>query len=417
MKANKRQQEVLDILSSGYTGILNIIGEGGTGKSWLIDKISKLNLGEVEITATTGIASLSIGGRTIHSYLQLEAEFNDDANDESDAIRFVGNSRIGTSETTLIIDESSMMGKKLFTHVLKSNYKLLILIGDKQQLCPVKDEYVDFSQYRTIELTDQMRTKSSAYKLIGDYRLAKENNTDININDYVDGDSVESISFDELKEHYDNNISKDKRVISYTNASADMVIDTISPSTREYQLLSRISVYDGSNSETLAVNGDKVIVNGEYTSYRSAMRAYGRPNRHRTKWNVDYPFEFKYVSFEHIDTPFVKFVSSSISRLQYKEVLEQLFKELTGRKSILVSKYNKDWKDFRSDSYMELVRQFMALKNNIVLGRHICSMTAHKAQGSSIDCVYIVVDNIGNNKALMYVALSRAINKIVLIQN
>jgi ATP-dependent exoDNAse (exonuclease V) alpha subunit len=50
-----------------------------------------------------------------------------------------------------------------------------------------------------------------------------------------------------------------------------------------------------------------------------------------------------------------------------------------------------------------------------VRARHICSCTAHKAQGQSIKTCYVIVSEMENNPALMYVALSRAINKIVLV--
>ena len=50
---------------------LIIIGEAGTGKSYLINAIRHLLQGKCAVTATTGKASFNIRGVTIHSLLKL----------------------------------------------------------------------------------------------------------------------------------------------------------------------------------------------------------------------------------------------------------------------------------------------------------------------------------------------------------
>jgi len=418
MIPNTKQQEVLDLLSGGYAGVLNIVGEGGTGKSFLIEEIAKL-YPKCSITATTGIAATSIGGKTLHSYLGLKAVFNDEAEVVEDATIFEGSKLVGSDDTVLIIDESSMMGKDLFSKVLKSKYKLLILVGDKEQLRPVKDVYVDYSVYKTIELTEQMRTKSSAYNLIQDYRVAKTEDTEINIFDYVDGVSVEHIKLKDLKEHYDNNVLVNKRVISYRNDTADNIISMLAPTSKKYQLLSSISVYDGKENLTLSVNGEVVEVEKKFKYFREAkdtfFRKHFRECKHRTKWNVSYPFKFEYVSMKNIDTHFIKFLHKAEDVAIYDEYKAEVFKHVKELKRWLIATYGEDWKKHRDDDYLSAVRILMELSNNMVRGRHVCSMTAHKSQGQSIGCVYIMVDDIGNRKDLIYVALSRAISKIVLI--
>ena len=51
--------------------LLIIIGEGGTGKSYLINAIQNYLKDSCTITATTGKAAFNINGITIHSFLKL----------------------------------------------------------------------------------------------------------------------------------------------------------------------------------------------------------------------------------------------------------------------------------------------------------------------------------------------------------
>ena len=51
--------------------LLIINGEGGTGKSYLINAIRSYLRGKSEITATTGKAAFNVNGITIHSFLKL----------------------------------------------------------------------------------------------------------------------------------------------------------------------------------------------------------------------------------------------------------------------------------------------------------------------------------------------------------
>ena len=50
--------------------MLIINGEGGTGKSCLINAIRSYLRGKSEITATTGKAAFNVNGITIHSFLK-----------------------------------------------------------------------------------------------------------------------------------------------------------------------------------------------------------------------------------------------------------------------------------------------------------------------------------------------------------
>ena len=69
MELTKSQKEAFSKAKEGQS--LLVIGQGDTGKSALIEIIAKHlhKIGkQVALSATTGIASLDIGGQTIHSW-------------------------------------------------------------------------------------------------------------------------------------------------------------------------------------------------------------------------------------------------------------------------------------------------------------------------------------------------------------
>lgn len=422
---NVKQQKVIDIVNASMkdsksSTILNVVGEGGTGKSYLIKCIVD-KYPEVVVTATTGIAAKNIDGITIHSLLGLVGEFNDDTESLHDmlSMKIGGKGVEDAKDMTVIIDESSMMGKELFDKVIDAGFKRVLLFGDKQQLPPVRDVEVDYTQYETIELTEQMRTKSNAYKLISAYREAKESGEDIDIFSFVDGKSVEHITSKEMVEHFSNNPSEDKRVISYTNEMADKVVSVIKPSSNIYQLHSPVIVYDGKKNHTLAVNGEVVEIKASFETHWESQQAfkkeYGAPSNHRTTWHDNYPFHTHKVSLKGIKTHFIRLLVDG--KEIYEKYLDKQYLEITALRTQLKKKFGDRWSENKPKKYNDLVKDVMQLSKNIVRARHVCSTTAHKAQGQSIDCVYIMVKNIGDRPELMYVALSRAVNKIVLVYN
>jgi len=120
-----------------------ITGPAGTGKSFMLSELKK-DLGDyITLTATTGVASNNIEGRTIHSWSgiqQLQIPFP--------KILWVCNRKKIINCNLLVIDEISMMSAfmleyldKLFKMVRRNDYPFggiqVIFIGDFLQLPPV----------------------------------------------------------------------------------------------------------------------------------------------------------------------------------------------------------------------------------------------------------------------------------------
>lgn len=143
------QQEVLDSVENGEN--IYLTGLGGTGKSFILDKIIERAKSEdksIIACAPTGIAALNIGGSTIHRVLgigpnkTLSMSTNPWINNDSPLLTC----------DLMIVDEISMCRLDLFDYLslaLKNASKLrrdkklcqLIVVGDYCQLPPVlKDE-------------------------------------------------------------------------------------------------------------------------------------------------------------------------------------------------------------------------------------------------------------------------------------
>lgn len=133
-------------------------GPGGTGKTFTVDHLRKIldTKYKVELTATTGIAAVNIGGRTLHSWSGMglgDKPLSFYMSDE-----FVQSKYKSIKMTdVLIIDEVSMLSKSFFEKLCLVTQKVrnckaffggikVIFIGDFCQLPPVSDEFIFYSE-------------------------------------------------------------------------------------------------------------------------------------------------------------------------------------------------------------------------------------------------------------------------------
>ena len=75
-KLNSDQKKAVDSVITGYTsGISHLIyGSAGTGKSFVISTLKNYYISQninFAVTASTGIAGMLIGGRTLHSCFSI----------------------------------------------------------------------------------------------------------------------------------------------------------------------------------------------------------------------------------------------------------------------------------------------------------------------------------------------------------
>ena len=135
---------------------LIVIGEAGTGKSYLIYALCNLLREKCVVTATTGKASYNIRGVTIHSLLKLPVGPRGNKDLTGQNLSKLQKSLDGIEY--ILIDEYSMLGQNTFGWIDKRCKQAtgcydkvlggisMILIGDPGHLPPVPDKPLYHSQ-------------------------------------------------------------------------------------------------------------------------------------------------------------------------------------------------------------------------------------------------------------------------------
>ena len=142
---SKSQMEFFKYFLNGSSNLL-LTGPAGTGKSYVISRLSELCESEsihLSKTASTGIAAIGIGAQTVHSFMGIgladcdlpilirKVRKNKPAVDRIEACR------------TILIDEASMISGETFDKIcgvfrhFKSSLPRFIVCGDWLQLPPV----------------------------------------------------------------------------------------------------------------------------------------------------------------------------------------------------------------------------------------------------------------------------------------
>lgn len=145
VKLSEDQQNAWDSIRSGKN--LFVTARAGAGKSFLIEYIKNNFRGRVILTASTGIAANTIGGRTLHSQF-LITPHKPDADEAAEKVTSGKRGNALRSARLLIIDEISMVSDALLTcvdnicRIVRGNDKSfgglqIVVFGDFLQLPPV----------------------------------------------------------------------------------------------------------------------------------------------------------------------------------------------------------------------------------------------------------------------------------------
>ena len=128
---------------AGTQGNLFLTGRAGTGKTTLLRKFLREAGDKAVIVAPTGVAAMNAGGQTIHSFFKLPPRLI-----EAQDVRRLPNARVVRAVETVVIDEISMVRADMLDAIDRS-LKLnrgskrpfggvrMILSGDLHQLPPV----------------------------------------------------------------------------------------------------------------------------------------------------------------------------------------------------------------------------------------------------------------------------------------
>jgi hypothetical protein len=150
-------------------------GEGGTGKSRVIEALAELFVSKdishrLLMTATSGAAAARINGVTIHSACGMQPNASDGNADDGSTVTYVdGDARRRWSEKwLLIIDEVSMLGLQTLSNINKrlcasrgsnqdfGGIPVVLLSGDFHQFRPVQNKSL-LTPWSALRIADEMR--------------------------------------------------------------------------------------------------------------------------------------------------------------------------------------------------------------------------------------------------------------------
>ncbi len=138
-------EPVLERLLDGRPNVF-LTGRAGAGKTTLIKSLLHRIEGQAVVVAPTGVAAVNAGGQTIHSFFRLPPRLI-----ERSEIHRIRDTRVIKAATTIVIDEISMVRSDLLEAIDKSlkvhrgeakkpfGGVQMILVGDPHQLAPVVD--------------------------------------------------------------------------------------------------------------------------------------------------------------------------------------------------------------------------------------------------------------------------------------
>ncbi|MEA3315152.1 MAG: tRNA (adenosine(37)-N6)-threonylcarbamoyltransferase complex ATPase subunit type 1 TsaE [Campylobacterota bacterium] len=400
---------------------ISLNGAAGTGKTYLTTKLVKKLKSSYHITITAPTHKAlqvlrdnlladdiyRVDTKTLQSFLNLKLETNFDNGEQ----KFVPqNLNVKDKDTTdtdiLIVDESSMVSKSLYTYIIQAieqgRIKAVLFVGDEYQLLPIDDnDNRIFSIKNKYKLEKIVRQAKGSYiiNMATKARNIIKSKQYISLQDFFDDDSFKSnIHFfgDEKEFHNDfctpeNWSKKDKVIASFTNKSVD-----------NHNRIIRKKFWKAQEKKDIPtlLKGDKIIFqqaniidgkivhqNSDIVTLSSAIKLY------------DKTLQTDYWDCKDLQNKPIKIIDPT-SQARFKIVLQKLAKSA------------KDEKNYKKRT--ELWKLFYTIKETFIDVKYTYASTMHKLQGSTYETVYIDLRDVENMKdkdmmyRLLYVAITRA---------
>lgn len=440
MNLDKKQREVVDTVMGGSVNSIYLTGQAGSGKSKIIKQIAKegeLENRRVILLAPTNAAAKNIGGITYFSAFGLNVSVNEDAVKENEVHQvLIDKKKLNTAFSELnlspsdimIVDEVSMGGKRLaqvfkllrtFEKERGKGLCTLMFVGDPYQLPPVKDTVQDWGKLCnvTFSLTKNYRADNPELReILSHYRDTRDDSI---ITQLPRVKSIKELTYDPQTTY-----------IAYKNKTlAKLQHHLLGPIRRWVEYGDAVTAFGSTPDHMVEVNDMRTNRTKKvpYFTTGSVLEVVGVP---KPFLHYEGLFVVEVENPEYDGKPILdkneKYPVHEIEILTgdykvYTDLLEKLFHEVTVFKRKLFKKYNvhevKELKyKFNQDEAIEwsyLWKQYFVVKNR-PFARHSSFITAHKAQGQSLEDVVVMWDEMEDDK-LRYVAISRAVSGLTLV--
>ncbi len=344
-----------------------IVGGPGTGKTTIVKTMvsifrNNFPFANLIVVAPTGRAAKRINevcdceSKTIHSLLKWNKETNTFVHNEDEPIIY----------DAVIIDEFSMVDNSLFASLLKagSNIKKICVIGDNNQLPSIRPGNV---------LRDLIESEKFETTLLkANYRQNK-------------GSEIIELANDIIEANIDlNRFSKDIYYYDHLNSAADL-LELIKEDLNNGYTLDDIQVLSPMYRGTLGIDNLNQLLQNAFNppGYGKAQKKIGQ---------VIYRIDDKILQLKN--RPSDDVYNGDIGILQ----------DIDEKENTLMINFDGNYVFYSSEDFQDLTLAY--------------AMSVHKAQGSEYPIVYFVINpnNIRMlNRNLIYTAISRAKNKLVII--
>lgn len=343
MTLNKKQKEAFDEVMNGSHRVILLRGSSGVGKSTTVIEIIKNYPGTVLITATTNKAkallqeATGMEAHTTHSalgYIMTKQDYD---------LR-LSKVREPLKADLIVVDEVSMLEQRVYNTLIAEPYKKILLVGDELQL-PAVNQRAELEPDYIITLTEQMRQKDDDQDLkdfLYKVRTAIKEGKKATLMNDIPSNIILYKDFKSFAQAY-HKCSNSKRILAYTNA----VVDKYNHSIAQQQ------------NNVSFISGDLVMIdkplgknkNGDVLEVREGTQT-------ELGWKVTLVDDEGIL--HHIFVP------------RSKSVEQELLNEAANNG----------------------VEEYWRVKDKMIRLKHIYASTIHKAQGQTIDEVFIDVTDI-----------------------
>lgn len=452
---NIEQQEcrdkIIEFLQKKENDYFGVFGAGGTGKTYVISNtLTKFNgkvlfLGATNKVVTVLKNSLENSGflnpevRTIDSYLKFKIE-KDHENNSTISYTFPSKKDI---PDLIVIDEVSMITNQKFQLIQRLNqYCKIILIGDYLQLPPIEEDkfnvirnkdgfqvskiFTSVKPENSYTLKIQNRQKDGTYlsALVSGFRnnmhlqipaikLAEKKQNGVDILYFYTNQK-------ELKEEIKNNNCV---AVCFKNLSVlnfNWLIGSTKTMRKDYRL-NEINVGDSLMFDQFYFHEEKRVKTNYYTSniveVLSIQKNLTETFKIKEKISKTITYNLLTVKDDEGKINDVRYCFGGLYGLNGGGLSSSVYgQRKTYQQHIKDGKNVDENKAFLKD----LNTRFAKYQNSFAKLKRPYAITAHKAQGSTYDTVIIPVYdyytlNYKDANQLLYVALSRAKNKIIFV--